>query len=293
MTFPATPTELRALLEKHGIRVNKRLGQHFLADRNMLRWIAEQGELTPEDVVLEIGTGTGMLTNELAQRAGRVVTVEMSPSMYELSGELLSEHVNVVRLHADVLARRDELNPDVLSALAQAATDARTLKVVSNIPYNISSPVIIDLLESNLPLERIILTIQLEVAERLTASPGTKDYGFLTIIAGYHSEVSILRQIPKQVFWPQPKVISAVVKITPRKKKPPLRDYETFRAVARAIFDYRRKNILNSLAQGGMGEGDKAMLREALLKCGLDPESRGEGLNVEQICALADALAAT
>ena len=149
---------------------------------------------------------------------------------------------------------------------------------------------IIDLLESGLPLERIVLTVQFEVARRLTAPPTTKDYGYLTVIAQYHSDITLLREVPREVFWPRPKVLSAVVRLMPRGEKFRLRDYGTFRAVTRAIFDYRRKNLLNSLALGKVGGMDKEELREAILECNLDPASRGEGLTVGQICALADAL---
>jgi len=292
MAFPTTLTELRSLLDEHGIRIDKKLGQHFLIDRNMLCWIAEQGDLGPDDIVLEIGTGTGLLTHELAQRAGCVVTVETDKRMFELSGQLLADCDNIRRHHADILERRDRLNPEILSAVADemGVVSRAALKVVSNIPYNIASPVIIDLLESGLPLERIVLTVQFEVARRLTAPPTTKDYGYLTVVAQYHSDITLLREVPREVFWPRPKVLSAVVRLMPSGEKFRLRDYGTFRAVTRAIFDYRRKNLLNSLALGKVGGMDKAELREAILECNLDPASRGEGLTVEQICALADAL---
>ncbi len=290
MAFPTTPGELRDLLERRGIRVGKRLGQHFLVDRNMLRWIAGQGELGPGDVVLEVGTGTGLLTNELAQQAGQVVTVEIDERMFDLSGKFLAGHDNIRRYYADILEKRDRLNPEIIAAVKETLEEVprARLKIVANIPYNISSPLIIDLLESSLPVERIVLTVQWEVAERLTASPGTKDYGYLTVIAEYHGEIDILKQVPRQVFWPRPKVTSAVVRLLPRSEKFPLRDYAMFHAVARAIFDHRRKSLLNSLALGEVGISDKAKLRDVLAECGLDPACRGEGLTVEHICRLAD-----
>lgn len=292
MSIPTTPTELREFLARREIAVDKKLGQHFLADRNMLKWIAEQAQLTKSDVVLEIGTGTGLLTNELAQRAGVVVTVDADPVMFDLSLELLVEHRNIRQFSADVLAARDRLNPKIVEAVRESieATPGAVFKVVANIPYNISSPVIIDLVSSGLPYERIVLTIQLEVAERLVAHPGSREYGFLTVVTAYHSETKILKQIPKQVFWPQPMVQSAVVMLTPRHEPTPLNDYATFRAVARAIFDYRRKNLLNSLSLGGVAGLDKAHLKEAITKADLDPLARGESLTVPQICALANAI---
>lgn len=292
MTIPTTPTELREFLAGRGITVDKKLGQHFLTDRNMLRWIAEQGELTGKDVVLEIGTGTALLTNELAQRAGAVVTVEADIAMFDLARELLAGFKNVRQIHADVLAKRDELNPDVVAAVRDAmkSIPGSVFKVVANIPYGISSPVIIDMVSGELPYERIVITIQLEVAERLTAAAGSKDYGFLSVVTQYHSEVKILRQLPTQVFWPQPKVNSAVVQLTPRLDKPPLKDYAMFRAVARAAFDYRRKNLLNALAFAGIGGLEKAHLKDAVEQSGLDPLIRGEALTVAQICTLANVL---
>jgi len=295
MTIPTTPTELRQFLAERGITVDRKLGQHFLTDRNMLRWIAEQAELAPKDVVLEIGTGTGLLTNELARRAGVVVTVDMDAAMFALSRELLRDFKNVRRHHADILEKRDKLNPAVLADVRDAmeSIPGALFKVVSNIPYGISSPVIIDLVSGDLPYERIVLTIQLEVAERLVAPSGSKDYGFLSVVTQYHSETKILRQLPPQVFWPQPKVNSAVVKLTPRAEKPPLKDYATFRAVARAIFDYRRKNFLNALALGEIGKIGKTRIKDAIEKSGLDPLCRGESLTVAQICALANFLSAS
>ena len=295
MTIPTTPTELRQFLAERGITVDRKLGQHFLTDRNMLRWIAEQAELAPKDVVLEIGTGTGLLTNELARRAGVVVTVDMDAAMFALSRELLRDFKNVRRHHADILEKRDKLNPAVLADVrdAMGSIPGALFKVVSNIPYGISSPVIIDLVSGDLPYERIVLTIQLEVAERLVAPSGSKDYGFLSVVTQYHSETKILRQLPPQVFWPQPKVNSAVVKLTPRAEKPPLKDYATFRAVARAIFDYRRKNFLNALALSEIGKIGKTRIKDAIEKSGLDPLCRGESLTVAQICALANFLSAS
>jgi len=294
MTIPTTPTELRQFLAERGITVDRKLGQHFLTDRNMLRWIAEQAELAPKDVVLEIGTGTGLLTNELARRAGVVVTVDMDAAMFALSRELLRDFKNVRQHHADILEKRDKLNPAVLADVrdAMGSIPGALFKVVSNIPYGISSPVIIDLVSGDLPYERIVLTIQLEVAERLVAPSGSKDYGFLSVVTQYHSETKILRQLPPQVFWPQPKVNSAVVKLTPRAEKPPLKDYATFRAVARAIFDYRRKNFLNALALSEIGKIGKTRIKDAIEKSGLDPLCRGESLTVAQICALANFLSA-
>jgi 16S rRNA (adenine1518-N6/adenine1519-N6)-dimethyltransferase len=292
MTIPTTPTELREFLSERGIRVDKKLGQHFLADRNMLRWIAEQAELTPNDVVLEIGTGTGLLTNELAQRAGRVVTVDMDPAMFELSAGLLRDFDNIRQYNADILEKRDRLNPEIVDAVNASMNEisGAVFKVVANIPYNISSPAIIDLASSGLPWERIVLTIQLEVAERLVARPGTKDYGYLTVVTEYHSQTKILKQLPKQVFWPQPKVTSAVVKLTPRHEKPALKDYAMFRAVARAIFDYRRKKLLNALSRGSVAGMEKEQLKAAIENAALDPLIRGESLSVAQICSLANSL---
>jgi 16S rRNA (adenine1518-N6/adenine1519-N6)-dimethyltransferase len=294
MSIPTTPTELREFLSERGVRVDKKLGQHFLADRNMLRWITEQAELTRKDVVLEIGTGTGLLTNELAQRAGRVVTVDMDPVMFELSQELLREFDNIWQYNADVLEKRDRLNPEIVAAVGNAMgkIPGAAFKVVANIPYNISSPAIIDLVSSGLPWERIVLTIQLEVAERLVAKPGSKDYGFLTLVTEYHGKTEILRQIPKQVFWPQPKVNSAVIIMTPRLEKPPLKNHEMFRAVARAIFDYRRKKLLNSLDFAHISGLDKPRLKAIIEESGLDPLARGESLTVAQVCALANSLSA-
>lgn len=271
------PARLRALLAEAGLRPSKRLGQHFLVDRGALRRIVDLADPGPEDAVLEIGPGPGALTVLLAQRAGRVVAVERDPRFEPLLRRVLAGQPHVSLVFADALALD-------WSALLTGA--ARPL-FVSNLPYSITSPVLLRLVEGPVAFRRAVVMVQLEVARRVTASPGSPEYGALTVALALRAEARLAFMVSRQRFWPQPEVDSAVVVLEPAARAlaaPP----ELAARVARAAFARRRKTLLNALS------GELALERDEVLKAlraaGVDPERRGETLSPEQFARVAAAL---
>ena len=280
-----------------GIIPNKRFGQNFLIDHNNLITIPDIAQLTENDVVLEIGTGSGGLTRLLADRSLHVITVEVDKKLFELSTDILKLYNNVTLIHADVLKTKHAFNPDVLTQVADCLKNhgnAR-LKVVSNLPYNISTPVIITLLESALPVKLMVLMLQKEITDRMAASPGTREYGILSIITQLFSEVEVVKTLSPQVFWPKPDVYSAIVRITVNKEKYAGRitDYPFFVKVVSAIFTSRRKTLLNSLQQLALPNAAKERVKTALQDMRLDDRVRGEALSIDQLITIAEAIRGT
>jgi len=219
MADPAPRQTLSFLMrrfEESGIRPHSKFGQNFLIDLNLLHLLFESAAVGPNDVVLEVGTGTGSLTALLAQRAAAVVTVEVDPQMYQLASEELHRFDNVMMLHIDALKNKNRMQPAVLEAVHTqlAAGPNRRFKLVANLPYNIATPVIGNLLSEDHPPFSMTATIQKELAERIVARPGTKDYSALSVSIQSQCQVEILRILPPEAFWPRPKVSSAFVQIT-------------------------------------------------------------------------------
>ncbi|MBI5307686.1 MAG: ribosomal RNA small subunit methyltransferase A [Planctomycetes bacterium] len=294
---PHTPSMLKQLFRMRGIIPNKRFGQNFLIDQNNLLTIPEIAQLTGNDIVLEIGTGTGGLTRLLAERSLQVFTVEVDKKLFELSTDILKLYKNVTLIHADVLKTKHEFNPDILSLVDDCLKkhDNARLKVVSNLPYNISTPVIITLLESALPIKLMVLMLQKEITDRMAASPGTREYGILSIITQLFSEVEVVKTLSPQVFWPKPDVYSAIVRITVNKEKYAGRitDYPFFVRVVSAIFTSRRKTLLNSLEQLAQPNASRERVKTALKDMQLDERIRGEALSIDQLISIAEAIRGT
>jgi len=219
--IPHTPTVLKQIFSQRGISPNKRFGQNFLIDQNTLLSIPNIADLKEDDVVLEIGTGTGGLTRLLAERSRHVFTVELDRKLFEMSSDILKLYKNVTLINADILKTKHELNPDIPALILNWLREHNQthIKVVSNLPYNISTPVIINLLEGNLPIKLMVLMLQKEITERMTAIPGTREYGILSIITQLFADVEAVKTLPPQVFWPRPEVYSALVKISVHKEK--------------------------------------------------------------------------
>ncbi len=266
------PSELLRLLKSHGIRPRRSLGQHFLVSSRYLARIAELGELGPEDAVLEVGAGTGLLTVRLAAQAGVVVAVEVDPRLAELLQQAVQDQPRVRVIQADVL-RLD------LPTLFPAGLRR---KVVANLPYGIASPLLVRLLDEVPDLERVVVTVQEEVARRLVARPGTAQYGLLTVLVRFHADASLALRVPPSAFVPPPKVSSAVVVLTPR-PRPEGVDYGLFRALAKAAFGQRRKQLQRAWA----GLAAPEDLREAARRAGVDLRRRGETLTVDEFAAVA------
>lgn len=263
------PSQVRAVLDAHGVHIKKRYGQNFLIDHNILTKIVDAADVKPSDTVIEIGPGVGALTQALAEKAGQVVAIEIDNDLIPVLGDVFSDHTNVKIVHGDALAID-------LEALLGAE---HSIKVVANLPYYITSPLIMRFLESSLPLDRMVVMVQAEVADRLAAQPGTKAYGALSVAVQYRALVERVTKAPRTVFLPQPNVDSMVVKLTMRPYAQQAADEGLLRDVVRAAFGQRRKTMRRSLEAlaGELGLDVEEVLREARV----DPGARGEDLAVD------------
>ena len=274
--------DIRALLARHGFRFSKSMGQNFLIESWVPRDIAAASGAAPGVGVVEVGPGIGPLTVELAQRAEKVAAVELDRSLYPILEETLAPYPNVEVVPGDVM----KLD---LAALCREKLPGLTPMVCANLPYNITTPVITSFLEAGC-FSAITVMIQREVAQRICAQPGGKDYGAFSVFCQYYAETEFLFEVPPQCFLPAPKVTSAVVRLTPRSAPPQtLVDDKTFFWVVRGAFAQRRKTLLNSLGTLGLS---KDAVRAALQSCGLQENVRGEQLDIPTFATLAAYLAA-
>ncbi len=294
---PTTPSTrqtlsyLRNLFFERGIKPKNKLGQNFLIDLNLLDLILRSAELTQDDLALEVGSGTGGLTVRLAEQAGAVVSIEIDPAFAALTEEAVPQRDNVVLLHTDILKNKNELDADVFRAIAELGRQRGTqnVKLVSNLPYAVAVPVITNLLLSELALERMVVTVQWEIAERLTATPGTKDFGALAVLVQSLADVELIRRLSPKVFWPRPLVDSAIVRIRPNAaKRRQVGEPVRFRAFLRDLYVHRRKNLRGALASLPNRELSKSEVDAHLAELQLDGSLRAEVLDVEQhlrLCA--------
>lgn len=282
----ATPIRTRGILEKYGFSFKKSLGQNFLIDTNILRKIVEFAGLTEETGAIEIGPGIGALTEQLARSSKKVVAFEIDQRLLPILAETLSPYPNVKIIHQDVL------KADVQAVLEEEFADTSDLMVVANLPYYVTTPIIMRLLEEQLPIRGIVVMLQKEVADRISAKPGTKDYGSLSIAIQYYTEAETVMVVPKTVFVPQPNVDSAVIRLTKRETPAvKVKDESFFFQVTKASFAQRRKTILNNLtSQLPDGKNKKAEILDALQASGIDPARRGETLSLQEFARLSDEL---
>lgn len=284
MTDPLFPVRMRAILNKHNIRLRKNLGQNFLIDGNIVRKIVAASGLQLTDVVVEIGPGAGTLTAALAAAAGQVVAVEVDRGLLPVLAETLAGLKNVTVVHGDAM----EMDFDRLVA-GITESPAQAYKVVANLPYYITTPLIMRLLRQKFHIADLVLMVQLEVAARLVARPGSKDYGALTVAVQYYCRPEILFRVPRTVFFPQPEVDSAVVRLV-RRQEPAVAvvDEDLFFALVRGAFGQRRKTAANALAGANIVAGwTRPVWEEMLSRVGIDPRRRGETLGLEEFAALA------
>jgi 16S rRNA (adenine1518-N6/adenine1519-N6)-dimethyltransferase len=293
-----TLSYLRNLFEERGLEPKNKLGQNFLIDLNLLDVLIQAAELSKDDIVIEVGTGTGSLTDRLAAQARAVLGVEIDPAFIALTEEATAAHSNVFLLHADVLKGKNELNPRVLGALREVqrrsncepgAEPSCRIKLVANLPYAVAVPLIGNLLLTDLPIERMVVTVQWEIAERLTAKPATKEYSSLSILVQSTANVEILRRLPPAVFWPRPQVASAFVLIRPDEtKRAHVGDVRRFREFLRDLYVHRRKNLRGALAGAPSGRRSKDEVDRKLNELQIDGNIRAETLDIEQhlrLCA--------
>lgn len=272
------------IIQKYDFVFQKRFGQNFLVDTHVLDKIIQAAGLTKEDMVLEIGPGIGTMTQYLAENAGRVMAVEIDSNLIPILEETLKDYDNVTVINEDIL------KVDV-KALAEEYNGGRPIKVVANLPYYITTPIIMGLFESRVPIENITVMVQKEVAERMQAGPGTKNYGALSLAVQYYAEPYIVANVPPNCFIPRPSVGSAVIRLTRHEKMPvEVKDEKLMFALIRASFNQRRKTLQNSLSNSGELSFSKEEIGRAIEKMGLSPSVRGEALTLEQFAGLADVL---
>ncbi|MBD0384537.1 16S rRNA (adenine(1518)-N(6)/adenine(1519)-N(6))-dimethyltransferase RsmA [Paenibacillus sedimenti] len=283
----ATPSKTKEILKRHDLVLKKSLGQNFLIDHNILHKIVSAAELGPDKGALEIGPGIGALTQQLAKLAGRVLAIEIDQRLLPILGETLEPYPHATVVHGDVLKL------DLPELFRQHFAGVDGVSVVANLPYYITTPIIMKLLEEKLPLENIVVMIQKEVADRMAARPGTKDYGSLSIAVQFHCEAELVTIVPRTVFVPQPNVDSAVIRLRVRKTPPvEVADEAFFFEVVQASFVQRRKTIYNNLAARFFTKETKSELETLLLANNIDPQRRGETLSMEEYARLSSALLA-
>jgi 16S rRNA (adenine1518-N6/adenine1519-N6)-dimethyltransferase len=266
----------RHILKTFGIHSSKRLGQNFLVDETVVNNIVKGAAISPEDTVLEIGPGIGTLTQGLAETGAEVIAVELDRRLIDVMGKTLSGYSNVRIIHGDIL--KLDISREI---------PAKTFKVVANLPYYITTPIVMGLLEQRLPMEVLVTMVQKEVAERMVAAPGGKDYGALSVAVQYYTDPTILFHVPPSAFIPAPKVESAVIRCLVRREPPvPVKDEKIFFRTVRASFAQRRKTLANNLKNVGIADQD---LKDILAEAGIDGTRRGETLSLAEFAAIADA----
>lgn len=272
---------IRDLLDRHGFHFSKKLGQNFLINPSVCPRMAEACGANPDSGVLEIGPGIGVLTRELALRAGKVVAVELDDRLPPVLAETLAGQDNVTIVQGDCM----KLD---LAAIIRDSFGDRPVSVCANLPYYITSPILMMLLESRLPVDSITVMVQREAAQRLCATPGTRQAGAVTLAVQYYAEAQTLFTVSRGSFLPAPNVDSAVIRLTVRRQPPcTVRDERQMFRLIRAGFGQRRKTLLNALTAAGFG---KDTLAAALSTAGIDPTARAEQLTLPQFAALSDAL---
>ncbi|MEH7300963.1 16S rRNA (adenine(1518)-N(6)/adenine(1519)-N(6))-dimethyltransferase RsmA [Neobacillus drentensis] len=282
----ATPVRTRAILEKYGFSFKKSLGQNFLIDTNILKKIVSFADLNENSGAIEIGPGIGALTEQLARSSKKVVAFEIDQRLLPILNDTLSPYANVKVIHKDVL------EANVQSMMEEEFQGIEDVMVVANLPYYVTTPIIMKLLEEHLPIRGIVCMLQKEVADRISAKPGTKEYGSLSIAIQYYTEAETVMIVPKTVFVPQPNVDSAVIRLTKRNQPAvSVKDEGFFFQVTKASFAQRRKTILNNLtSQLPEGKQKKEEILAALSASGVEPTRRGETLSLEEFGMLSDQL---
>ncbi|MEK4384270.1 16S rRNA (adenine(1518)-N(6)/adenine(1519)-N(6))-dimethyltransferase RsmA [Solibacillus sp. FSL W7-1464] len=282
----ATPVRTKEILEKYGFSFKKSLGQNFLIDPNILRNIVSHANLTENSGAIEVGPGIGALTEHLAREAKKVVSFEIDQRLLPVLEDTLSPYDNVKIVHSDIL------KADVVKVIEEEMPGIEDIMVVANLPYYVTTPILMKLLNDRLPIRGFVVMMQKEVADRITAKPGTKAYGSLSIAIQYYVTAEIAMVVPKTVFMPQPNVDSAVIRLI-KHENPPVKviDEDFLFEVSRASFAQRRKTILNNLQNGLVnGKQNKELILKALEEAGIEPSRRGETLSIQEFGKLADCL---
>lgn len=272
------------IIQRYDFAFQKKFGQNFLIDGRVLDKIIDAADIGKEDCVLEIGPGIGTLTSRLAEAAGQVIAVEIDKNLIPILGDVLSEYDNITILNEDIL------KVDI-PALVEEKNAGKPIKVVANLPYYITTPIIMGLFESNVPIDNITVMVQKEVAQRMQVGPGTKDYGALSLAVQYYAEPYIVANVPQNCFIPRPNVGSAVIRLTRHQEKPvTVKDEQHMFRLIRAAFNQRRKTLQNALHNMPELNLSKEQVVGALEQMGLPATVRGEKLTLEEFAKLSDLL---
>ncbi|MGO4901103.1 16S rRNA (adenine(1518)-N(6)/adenine(1519)-N(6))-dimethyltransferase RsmA [Bacillus sp. GM2] len=284
----ATPIRTKEILNKYGFSFKKSLGQNFLIDTNILDRIVDHAGVTERTGVIEIGPGIGALTEQLAKRAKKVTAFEIDQRLLPILKDTLSPYDNVTVIHQDVL------KADVRAVMDEQFQDCDEVMVVANLPYYVTTPIIMKLLEENLPLKGIVVMLQKEVADRMAAKPSTKEYGSLSIAVQFYTEAKTVMNVPKTVFVPQPNVDSAVIRLTLRGEPAvAVQDEAFFFQVVKSSFAQRRKTLFNNLVNNlPNGKEKKSEIERVLQDSQIDGKRRGESLSIEEFAVISDRLRA-
>lgn len=284
--YLGNPQKTIEVIQKYDFVFQKKFGQNFLIDTHVLDKIISAAEITKDDLVVEIGPGIGTMTQYLACAAREVVAIEIDQMLIPILEDTLSGYDNVTVINKDVL--KVDLN-----RLAEEKNNGRPIKVVANLPYYITTPIIMGLFENHVPLHSITIMVQKEVADRMSVGPGTKDYGALSLAVQYYADPYLVANVPQNCFMPRPKIGSAVIRLTVHKNPPvTVRDEKLMFRLIRASFNQRRKTLANGLNNSPELHYTKEQIARAIEKLGLSPSIRGEALTLEQFAALADTLLA-
>ena len=280
------PKNTIEIIQKYEFMFQKKFGQNFLIDAHVLEKIISAAGITKDDCVLEIGPGIGTMTQYLAENAGHVVAVEIDRNLIPILKETLADYDNVTVINEDIL-RVD------IKALAEEYNDGKPIKVVANLPYYITTPIIMGLFESGVPIDNITVMVQKEVADRMKEGPGSKDYGALSLAVQYYAEPEIVANVPPNCFIPRPNVGSAVIRLTRHKEMPvEVKDPVLMFKIIRASFNQRRKTLQNGLGNASELPYTKEQIAAAIAEMGLTPTIRGEALSLAQFAQLSDILGA-
>jgi len=288
-----TQSEIKAMLAEAGVRPDRRWGQHFLIDGNLMRMLVEAADLAPHDTVLEVGAAVGNLTGLLLIGAGHVVAVEVDSGLAAIARDRLADAENLDLLVTDVLADKHRVAPAVLEAVARRRAElGGPVKLVANLPYQAATPLLAELVRADPPPERLVFTVQKEVADRLVAAPDSSDYGPASVLVQALGEVKVVRRLGPSVFWPRPRVWSAMVCIRPSAaKRRQVADLAVLRRTIDGLFGHRRKRAARSLALADPSGASPQQWAERLTAAGLNAKVRGEAYSVEGIIRLANAIA--
>lgn len=282
---------LQSRFREIGIQPNTKHGQNFLIDLNLVDFVAESANIQPNDVVFEVGTGTGSLTAKVAAKAAEVITVEIDQQLAGLAREELFDFENITFLQQDALRNKNNFDEKVLQVIREKVTGDRGFKLVANLPYNVATPVMSNLLLCDIYPDSMTVMIQKELGDRMVASPSTKDYGSLSVWMQSICFTAILREVPPSVFWPRPKVTSAIVQvISDPSRRDAIPDLKFFHQFTRRIFMHRRKFLRSSILGAWKGELGKSDVDEIMAQLELGPDARAEQLDIQTMQELCEAI---